>query len=338
MRTATVCLVVFAAACSDDSASSPVAPTNPMAPTTSGFTLSGTVRDSRPNGPALAGATIRLDTGQSTAAGSDGRYRFQHVSGAVTVTASGPHHAAASETATMDQDRTVDFALAHTGIPPFEGTVFISPRLIDSSDSTSLMNVTYAGQGMREVFDRRVDRWIKVDAYLFDVRYGWGAVEFQVNPEFGSVDAARAEVDTYAPALGRLPAFLMTNAREVEINDGVELFGGNPNGSFLIHTGQGQRYIDDGFLEEILFHEAAHVSLDARHANAPGWTTAQTADGVFVSTYARDNPGREDVAESILPYFAVRRRSARLGDADRTAILAAIPNRLEYFDRQGFAN
>ena len=42
------------------------------------------------------------------------------------------------------------------------------------------------------------------------------------------------------------------------------------------------------------------------------------------------------MAESILPYFAVRRRSARLGDADRTAILAAIPNRLEYFDRQGF--
>ena len=275
------------------------------------------------------GATVRLDTGQSTAAGADGRYRFQNVSGAVTVTASGPHHVAASETATMDQDRSVDFALAHTGVPPFEGTVFISPRLIDSSDSSSLMNVTYAGRGMREVFDRRVDRWITVDAYLFNVRYGWGAVEFQVNPEFGSVDAARAEVDTYAPALGRLPAFLMTNAREVEINAGVELFGGNPNGSFLIHTGQGRRYIDDGFLEEILFHEAAHVSLDTRHANAPGWTTAQNADGVFVSTYARDNPGREDVVESILPYFAVQRRSARLGDTERIAILAAIPNRLD---------
>ena len=80
------------------------------------------------------------------------------------------------------------------------------------------------------------------------------------------------------------------------------------------------------------------MSLDARHANAPGWTTAPTADGVFVSTYARDNPGREDVAESILPYWAVRRRSARLGESDRTAILAAIPNRLDYFDRQGFVN
>ena len=208
-------------------------------------------------------------------------------------------------------------------------------RLIDSSDASSLMNVTYAGRGVREVFDGRVDRWVTVEAYLFDVRYGWGAVEFQVNPEFGSAEAARAEVDTYAPALERLPAFLMTNAREVEINAGVELFGGNANGSLLIHTGQG---LDDGFLEEILFHEAAHVSLDATHASAPGWRSAQAADGVFVSTYARDNPDREDVAESILPHFAVRRRSVRLGAADRTAILAAIPNRLECFDRQGFVS
>ena len=118
-------------------------------------------------------------------------------------------------------------------------------------------------------------------------------------------------LDTYAPVLGRLPAFLMTNAREGEINAGVELFGGNANGSFLIHTGQGRIYLDDGFLEEILFHEAAHVSLDATHASAPGWRSAQAADGGFVSTYARDNPDREDVAESILPHFAVRRRSVR---------------------------
>ena len=40
------------------------------------------------------------------------------------------------------------------------------------------MNVTYAGRAMREVFDRRVDRWIMIDAYLFNARYGWGAVEF----------------------------------------------------------------------------------------------------------------------------------------------------------------
>ena len=338
MRTAAVCLVVFAAACSDDSSSSPVAPTNPVAPTTSGFILSGTVRDSRPNGPALAGATVRLDNGQSTAADPDGLYRFRNVSGAVTVTASGPHHVAGSATATMDQDRTVDFALEHTGLPPFEGTAFISLRLIDSADPSSLMNVTYSGRGMREFWDRRAERWVTIEAYLFDVRYGWGSVEFQVNPEFGSADAARVEVDSYAPALGRLPAFLMTNAREVEISAVDAVFQGNEAGIFHIYTGEGEELIRSGFLEEALFHEAGHASLDRHHKNSAGWREAQDTDGVFISEYARDNPDREDVAESILPYWAVRYRPERLTDADRSAILTAIPNRLLYFDEQGFVN
>ncbi len=47
-------------------------------------------------------------------------------------------------------------------------------------------------------------------------------------------------------------------------------------------------------------------------------------------------PDGEDIAESILPYFAVRYRPERLTEADRSAILAAIPNRLVYFDEQGF--
>ncbi len=338
MRTAAVCLVVLAAACGDDSPSSPIAPTNPITPTTSGFTLSGTVRDSRPNGPTLAGATVRLDNGQSTIADPDGRYRFQSVSGAVTVTASGPHHVAASAMATMDQDRTVDFALEHTGRPPFEGTAFISPRLIDSSDPSSLMDVTYAVRGMREFWDRRAERWVTIEAYLFDVRYGWGAVEFQVNPEFGSADAARAEVDAYAPALGRLPAFLMTNAREVEISAVDAVFQGNEAGILHIYTGDGEELIRNGFLEEVLFHEAGHASLDRHHKNSAGWRQAQDTDGVFISQYARDHPDSEDVAESILPYFAVRHRPERLTDADRSAILTAIPNRLLYFDEQGFVN
>lgn len=218
--------------------------------------------------------------------------------------------------------------------PPFEGTVFMSPGVIIESDPTALTGVEYTGRGERTIYDRRVDAWVTVDAYLFDARYSWGTVEFQVNPEFGNEAAARAEVDIYAPALGRLPAFLMTNARTVEVNAGVELFGGNANGSFLIHTGQGQQYIGDGFLEEVLFHEAAHVSLDAEHAAAPGWIEAQQADGEFISTYARDNPGREDVAESVLAWWVARFRPERLLAPERQAIERTIPNRLQYFDRE----
>lgn len=195
--------------------------------------------------------------------------------------------------------------------------------------------MTYAGRGMREFWDRRTEAWVTIEVYLFDVRYAEQQLEFQVNLEFETAEAARLEVDTYAPALGRLPAALLSGAREVEISRLDENFQGNEVGVFHIYTVSGERLIGDGFLEEVLFHEGGHVSLDRAHKNSAGWRAAQRADGVFISTYARDNPWREDVAESILPYFAVRYRPGRLTDADRSAIRTAIPNRLRYFEELG---
>ena len=92
----------------------------------------------------------------------------------------------------------------------------------------------------------------------------------------------------------------------------------------------------NGILEETFVHEACHTSLDATHASAPGWLAAQAADGEFISTYARDNPDREDVAESFLPYLAVRYRSGRISQSLLDTIVQTIPNRFAYFDDQMF--
>ena len=304
------------------------------------FTLSGTVRDSRRNGPVLAGAVVRLENGkrESMVIGRDGRYRFPNVWGTVTVTAmTTPSYVAETIEVTVSADRTIDFSLKHTGTPPYQGTVFITPNLLGPADPTSLQSVTYIGRGERVIYDRRPGAWITVNAYLFSVRYEGTDLEFQVNPEFGSREAAQTEVDTYAAALGRLPAVFLLRAQKVRINAGHSLFGGNwHDRSFLIHTDQGKEYIRNGHLEEALIHEGAHVSLDGAHASSPGWRAAQTKDGVSISAYASDYPDREDIAESILPYFALRYRPDRLTDSDRAAILAAIPNRLIYFDEQGF--
>ena len=171
----------------------------------------------------------------------------------------------------------------------------------------------------------------------------------RASPRLYSVDAARAEVDTYAPALGRLPAVLLSRAEKVDVNAGdpehpnavgrgslggrvTTVFGGNySDRSITIHTGYGQRIQRDGFPEEALFHEGAHVSLQ-NHQDAPGWRAAQEADGEYISDYARDFPDREDVAESLLPYFAIRYRPDRLSAGQRAAIADTIPNRMEYFD------
>ena len=80
---------------------------------------------------------------------------------------------------------------------------------------------------------------------------------------------------------------------------------------------------------------AAHTSLDAAHRAAPGWLAAQDADPTFISTYARDFPNREDIAESIVPYVAVRFRPDRISGPLRAVIEETIPNRIRYFDSLG---
>lgn len=60
--------------------------------------------------------------------------------------------------------------------------------VLTSADPTSLTGIVHTGRGEREIFNRRLD------AYLFDARYAGGVTEFQVNPEFGSIEAARVEV------------------------------------------------------------------------------------------------------------------------------------------------
>ena len=220
--------------------------------------------------------------------------------------------------------------------PPFGGTIFIDPDIITPADATTLVGVSPAGRGSRTMFDRRVNDWITVEAFLFDATFDDGlATEIQVNPEFGETEAARAEAEKYAEVIGRLPTALRTSVQTVWIHRGIEPFGGG-NNNLLIHTGQADQYVTNGILEETLVHEATHTSLDPFHASAPGWLAAQAADPTFISTYAQDFPNREDLAESFLPYLAVRYRSDRISNPLANIILRTIPNRIAYLDAQNF--
>jgi hypothetical protein len=184
------------------------------------------------------------------------------------------------------------------------------------------------------MFDRRVNAWITVDAYLFNASFDDGlAAEIQVNPEFGGSAAALVQAETYAEVIGRLPTALRSDVETVSIHMGTQPFGGG-NNNLLIHIGQADLYVLEGILEETLVHEASHTSLDAAHAAAPGWLAAQVADANFISTYARDFPNREDVAESFLLYVALRFRADRISQSLMNTILQTIPSRIAYFDAQ----
>ena len=44
--------------------------------------------------------------------------------------------------------------------PPFDGTIFLDPDIITSSDPSTFKSLAYAGQAERTMFDRRVDDFI----------------------------------------------------------------------------------------------------------------------------------------------------------------------------------
>jgi len=226
------------------------------------------------------------------------------------------------------------FAVKAATSPPFAGTVFIDPDVIRSDEASSFAGLQYTGQGQRTMFDRRTNSFNTVNAHLFAVRFGTSKmVEVQVNPEFARADA-EVQATFYSQAIGRMPGFLFRDVQTVWIHVGKFPFGGG-NNNLLIHTAQGEEYSAMGVLEETFLHEGAHTSLDLHHATKPRWLEAQQADGTFVSSYARDFPDREDVAETLVPYLAVRFRADRIDAATATAIQDAIPARLKYFDCEG---
>jgi hypothetical protein len=220
--------------------------------------------------------------------------------------------------------------------PPYSGTIFIDGDIITSADPSTIQSTTYTGRGQKIVYDRRASAFITINAYLFNVIWNDGLTsEAIINPEFGSVALATVEAEKYAYLIGKLPYCLRTDVNEIWIHQGVQPFGGG-NNSILIHTGQSVNYEASGILEETLVHEASHTSLDQAHASSTNWTNARVQDNNFISTYARDNPTTEDIAESFLTWLAVRYRATRISQTDYNIITQTIPNRLIYFDNQNF--
>ena len=216
--------------------------------------------------------------------------------------------------------------------PPFPGTLWVDPDIITSDDPTSFESITTNGQGIVSMFDYRVNGWITVNAFLFDVIYDDGlTIKVEVNTEIESAASAQEFATKYATSLGRLPTSLRRGVKTIWILKGDYGWGAS-NGNIIAHTGGGDDYEAKGFLEEAFVHETGHTSLDPTYANAIDWVDAQEKDKNFISIYAQQYPKREDVAETFLMYLAAVHRPDRISPGVREKILTAIPNRIRYLE------
>src|SRR4051794_2070743 len=76
--------------------------------------------------------------------------------------------------------------------PPFSRTIFIDPDIITPTDATAFVGATYVGQGFRSMYDRRVNDFVYLNAFLIAAAFDDGAtIEVEVNPEFGTSSVAQ---------------------------------------------------------------------------------------------------------------------------------------------------
>jgi len=207
-------------------------------------------------------------------------------------------------------------------------------KIITSSDPSSYKSVQDdKGLKKRSLFSRTLGRFYTTLAYIYNVRFSDQAhtTEFRVDQRLGP---SRHHVVHYATVLGRIPAFARSRVHHFDIAPGnhPQAGGGSYTGKTLhIELTYAQGTEAQGSLEEMLMHEGIHVSQQDWQKDTR-WTNAARRDGVYISNYAAGNPNREDVAESLVPWYALRCRSSTLSREDLMTICSSIPNRIAYFD------
>ena len=225
------------------------------------------------------------------------------------------------------------FTLPAQADPLYGSIVDQEYDLVRTSDPTVFHCLEDAGTGVRQFWDKRLDNEFNHNAYIFIARFRDGTnIEVSVNPEFGSVEAARAEALRYTAPLGRLPTAIRAGWERLGIHKGDETMSAGVGKAFAYSDNVTKRLQAKKF-EETLFHEGVHVSLGEKHDRARGWRTAQRADGRFLTGYGQDHPDNEDLADTVPFVYAMIHHPGRIPRDDAALIQNAIPNRIAYIER-----
>jgi hypothetical protein len=229
-------------------------------------------------------------------------------------------------------------------------TLGVSNGLIRHDDPSTLAEVVFVENGIR--YHARGENWSgyltgPFRANVFEARYlngGTMNIVVEASIEFSTAEQVAQKVGFI---YGQAPDLLRAGMRDFIMLPGMGHPSSGPVTTFYLNVfyGMGNR-VEEGFI-----HDMGHASLDWPARNAtfdiidnrtliphPGvtsrneWLNAARIDNYYVSTYANDNPEREDIAESIMHYLIVRWRPERFDPYLIKFIENAIPNRIAYLD------
>jgi hypothetical protein len=205
-------------------------------------------------------------------------------------------------------------------------------NLIIPSDPTRLIGVKYVDVVTRYFGRNTTMQYIGTyQAYLYMATFING-YELEMLVEIGvSKDDADYLSKEVARQIGQVPELIAADLISFSI------FVGDEHGQSGMNTEHWIKKINDikaPYHEELIIHHLTHASIDWSQISPSNntiisnkdnttvipqigkldkdeWIVAANLDNYFISDYARDNPLREDVAETIIAYLATSLRPER---------------------------
>lgn len=206
---------------------------------------------------------------------------------------------------------------------------------ITASDSTVPGCLRHEGEATREMPGALdTDALFADGVHSFAVDFADGSqVGLWVHPSVGTRAEAEAVAALLVAPLGRLPAVMRGKLSHVVVQAGDRpAFGEHLGHFFVVYEDNVRTRIATHDLEETVFHESVHATLDAAWALSPEWRDAQAADGAFITEYAAEFPVGEDLAESALFAITHLRHPGRLPPEVARAVETIMPARLAFFE------
>lgn len=201
------------------------------------------------------------------------------------------------------------------------------------TDSDDFVSLAFIGLDDKEMPDSQSDILFDEDTFVFEATFSNGEkLEIWCHSSFLTQSAAQEYAEKLCPRLGKLPHIQRNILDHVVIHNGNETAFAETEGHFFVlYSENMDARISTNDLEETVFHESVHASLQDTYENDPVWTNAQAADPAFVTEYAQSLPGLEDMPETALFAYAFITYPGRLSMDIENWLTENIPNRLEFF-------
>lgn len=200
------------------------------------------------------------------------------------------------------------------------------------NDPTEKSIVKFNGIERKEMPDKRTDELFDDAAFVFDVKFADDtSVGVWVSSKFSNRSEAEKYVQKILAPLGKLPSEMRAHLSHVVIHKGNESASSEHIGRFImLYSENIITRLENHDLEETVFHESVHATLDFLYSDSLEWLRAQEQDGNHVTDYAMNNPDSEDLAETSLFVYTYLKHPGRLPEYVSDWMLDNIPNRIEF--------